>query len=146
MACFLIHTPMVLPSIHHPLTRAFVTHSPPPPRPHAHITPVLSGLFGWLHSLLGAPHSQLAHVHDCCKSCVQHTLCPHNSYSPPPTSPPPQGHAKKKDKLLTMDASEITYEMVAKKLKEIVTTRGRKGTDKHEQVGVLTYGVRHGLD
>jgi translation initiation factor 3 subunit C len=45
-----------------------------------------------------------------------------------------------------MDASEITYEMVAKKLKEIVTTRGRKGTDKHEQVGVLTYGVRHGLD
>lgn len=34
-----------------------------------------------------------------------------------------------------MDASEITYEMVAKKLKEIITTRGRKGTDKHEQVG-----------
>jgi translation initiation factor 3 subunit C len=45
------------------------------------------------------------------------------------------GHAKKKDKLLTMDASEITYEMVSKKLKEIITTRGRKGTDKHEQVG-----------
>ena len=43
--------------------------------------------------------------------------------------------AKKRDKLLTMDASEITYEMVAKKLREIVTSRGRKGTDKHEQVG-----------
>jgi len=37
-----------------------------------------------------------------------------------------------------MDASEITYEMVAKKLREIVTSRGRKGTDKHEQVGEHT--------
>lgn len=45
--------------------------------------------------------------------------------------------AKKRDKLLTMDASEITYEMVAKKLREIVTSRGRKGTDKHEQVGTV---------
>lgn len=44
--------------------------------------------------------------------------------------------AKKRDKLLTMDANEITYEMVAKKLREIVTSRGRKGTDKHEQVGM----------
>jgi translation initiation factor 3 subunit C len=44
------------------------------------------------------------------------------------------GAAKKKDKLLTMDSSEITYEMVAKKLREIVTSRGRKGTDKQEQV------------
>jgi hypothetical protein len=65
--------------------------------------------------------------------------------------PHPSGHAKKKDKLLTMDASEITYEMVAKKLREIVTSRGRKGTDKHEQVGLVLWnrvwraaGGRHG--
>lgn len=44
------------------------------------------------------------------------------------------GPSKKKDKLLTMDSSEITYEMVARKLREIVTSRGRKGTDKQEQV------------
>jgi hypothetical protein len=47
---------------------------------------------------------------------------------------PAAGAAKKKDKLLTMDSSEITYEMVAKKLRDIVTSRGRKGTDKQEQV------------
>lgn len=47
------------------------------------------------------------------------------------------GPSKKKDKLLTMDSSEITYEMVARKLREIVTSRGRKGTDKQEQVGLL---------
>lgn len=41
-----------------------------------------------------------------------------------------------------MDASEITYEMVSKKLKEIITTRGRKGTDKHEQVGGGAFGGR----
>jgi hypothetical protein len=50
---------------------------------------------------------------------------------------PAAGAAKKKDKLLTMDSSEITYEMVAKKLREIVTSRGRKGTDKQEQVRLL---------
>lgn len=44
------------------------------------------------------------------------------------------GHKKKKDKLLTMDESEITYEMVSRKLREIITSRGRKGTDKLEQV------------
>lgn len=33
-----------------------------------------------------------------------------------------------------MDTSEITYEMVARKLREIITSRGRKGTDKQEQV------------
>eukprot|EP00775_Hariotina_reticulata_P009995 gene9995-10150_t len=47
--------------------------------------------------------------------------------------------AKKRDKLLTMDANEITYEMVAKKLREIVTSRGRKGTDKQEQVEMLQF-------
>ena len=41
---------------------------------------------------------------------------------------------KKKDKLLTMDPKEITYELVARKLKEIRESRGRRGTDKQEQV------------
>lgn len=36
-----------------------------------------------------------------------------------------------------MDPKEITFEMVFRKLKEIVATRGRKGTDKLEQVGAL---------
>ncbi len=44
------------------------------------------------------------------------------------------GAAKKKDKILTMDPSEITHEMVNKKLRDIVMTRGRRGTDKQEQV------------
>lgn len=42
--------------------------------------------------------------------------------------------AKKKDKILTMDPSEITYEMVNRKMREIIATRGRRGTDKQEQV------------
>ena len=42
--------------------------------------------------------------------------------------------AKKKDKLMTMDPKEITYEMVNRKLREIVMSRGRRGTDKQEQV------------
>lgn len=46
---------------------------------------------------------------------------------------------KKKDKLLTMDPKEITYELVNRKLREIVMSRGRKGTDKQEQVEMLTY-------
>mmetsp|Transcript_33430 Transcript_33430/g.84725 ORF Transcript_33430/g.84725 Transcript_33430/m.84725 type:complete len:947 (-) Transcript_33430:272-3112(-) len=47
--------------------------------------------------------------------------------------------AKKKDKLMTMDPKEITYEMVNKKLREIVMSRGRRGTDKQEQVEMLQY-------
>lgn len=42
---------------------------------------------------------------------------------------------KKLDKLMTMDPKEITFEMVHKKLMEIVSTRGRRGTDRQEQVG-----------
>lgn len=49
-------------------------------------------------------------------------------------APQPQA-AKKKDKLMTMDPKEITYEMVNKKLREIMMSRGRRGTDKAEQVG-----------
>jgi len=41
---------------------------------------------------------------------------------------------KKLDKLMTMDPKEITFEMVHKKLMEIVSTRGRRGTDRQEQV------------
>jgi hypothetical protein len=35
-----------------------------------------------------------------------------------------------------MDPAEITYDMVGKKLREIMTSRGRKGIDKGEQVGL----------
>ena len=34
-----------------------------------------------------------------------------------------------------MDPTQITYDMVTKKLREIVTTRGKKGVDRSEQVG-----------
>jgi hypothetical protein len=43
--------------------------------------------------------------------------------------------AKKKDKIMTMDPKEITFDMVNKKMREILAARGRKGTDKTEQVG-----------
>ena len=41
---------------------------------------------------------------------------------------------KKKDKLLTMNPSEITYEMVSRKLREIALARGKKGVNRQEQV------------
>lgn len=41
-----------------------------------------------------------------------------------------------------MDPKEITWEMVGKKLREIVMTRGRRGTDKQEQVEMLSYLVQ----
>ena len=46
---------------------------------------------------------------------------------------------KKRDKLYTMDPTEITYDMVGKKLREIVTSRGKKGIDRSEQVEMLEF-------
>eukprot|EP00193_Tetraselmis_chui_P013756 CAMPEP_0177770216 /NCGR_PEP_ID=MMETSP0491_2-20121128/10794_1 /TAXON_ID=63592 /ORGANISM="Tetraselmis chuii, Strain PLY429" /LENGTH=962 /DNA_ID=CAMNT_0019287391 /DNA_START=118 /DNA_END=3006 /DNA_ORIENTATION=+ len=46
---------------------------------------------------------------------------------------------KKKDKILTMKPEDITYVMVRNKLQEININRGKKGTDRKEQVEMLTY-------
>ena len=51
----------------------------------------------------------------------------------------PRGGAAKKDKILTTDPSQITYEAVDKKLRELVLARGKKGVDRQEQLDMLTY-------
>jgi translation initiation factor 3 subunit C len=45
---------------------------------------------------------------------------------------------RKKDKLLSMDPKDVTYEMVAKKLREVISLRGKKGIDRQEQVRHVT--------
>jgi translation initiation factor 3 subunit C len=46
---------------------------------------------------------------------------------------------KKRDKILTMDPTQVTYDMLTKKLKEVVMARGKKGVDRQEQVDMLVY-------
>jgi hypothetical protein len=45
-----------------------------------------------------------------------------------------------------MDPSEITYEMVNRKMREIIATRGRRGTDKQEQVRRSGTRRREGME
>jgi len=50
-----------------------------------------------------------------------------------------QKREKKKDKILTMKPEDVTYTMVRTKLEEINIARGKKGTDRKEQVEMLAY-------
>eukprot|EP01025_Chloroclados_australasicus_P054827 TRINITY_DN6542_c0_g1_i2.p1 TRINITY_DN6542_c0_g1~~TRINITY_DN6542_c0_g1_i2.p1 ORF type:complete len:871 (+),score=150.04 TRINITY_DN6542_c0_g1_i2:97-2709(+) len=48
----------------------------------------------------------------------------------------------KKDALLSMDPAKIPYEDVSQKIREIVQTRGKRGTSKQEQVDMIEFLVK----
>jgi translation initiation factor 3 subunit C len=43
------------------------------------------------------------------------------------------------DELLTMDPEKITYEMVGDKARHIAQARGKRGTDRQEQLEMLQF-------
>ena len=46
---------------------------------------------------------------------------------------------KRRDRILSMDPKDITFTLIAAKLREVVTVRGKKGVDRQEQVDMLQY-------
>eukprot|EP00210_Caulerpa_lentillifera_P002282 g2192.t1 len=48
---------------------------------------------------------------------------------------------KKQDSFRSLDPADVTYAMVTEKLNEIIQTRGKRGTDKHERLEMLQYLV-----
>lgn len=77
----------------------------------------------------GALHLLPAAFNKACRSYLRHVL------SPAVRTGVVQ---RPKDKLLTMDPKEITYEMVQKKLQEIAMARGKTTRiDRQEQVGTV---------
>lgn len=48
-------------------------------------------------------------------------------------------HDKKKDELLSMDPEKITYEMVSDKQRAIGQARGKRGTDRYDQLEMLQF-------
>lgn len=77
---------------------------------------------------------QTHHVHLHCKRSPD-VLC----FTPHSTVQIKTKGEKKKDKFFTMDPTQISFDMVRQKLKDIVMTRGKRGVDRNEQVEMLTY-------
>lgn len=46
---------------------------------------------------------------------------------------------KKKDELLSMDPEKITYEIVSDKQRAIAQARGKRGTDRFDQLEMLQF-------
>ncbi len=77
---------------------------------------------------------QTHHVHLHCKHSPD-VLC----FTPHSTVQIKTKGERKKDKFFTMDPTQISFDMVRQKLKDIVMTRGKRGVDRNEQVEMLTY-------